>query len=53
MNVTDAQVDAAAGELWDMEQCFHRDVAWEGADDDERAPYRHIARRMLEAAAEV
>lgn len=49
--VSDAQVDAAAAVLWDSERFLRRDVDWAGATDDERLPYRHMARKMLVAAA--
>lgn len=50
--MTDAQVDAAARELYNLEHPRGDDL-WATASDDDREPYRYVARRMLEAAAAI
>lgn len=43
---TNVEIEAAAERLWDLE----RTVPWSEARLDQRQPYRHAARQVLEAA---
>jgi hypothetical protein len=51
--VTDAEVDAAAALLYEHDIYRRAMVAWSTLSVDEKAPYRRMARMMLEAAASV
>lgn len=44
-------IDRAARVLYEADKHWARpDASWDDATNDQRAPYRHMARRMLDAA---